>query len=163
MSHNMGSTLLAQWHIQCVRERLENDVEKADYIHNVNSFVRRIWVKKVKKVEKDEKGVSKAQKSPSMHPTLEVADVENSTMTYRGATTDVIKVGQRIIHKYCNTSPANFCDRSNSSSLLPTRTTMRSTRPSAISAQEFSSSRGKARFPPKYPRSPTIRFSVLNH
>ncbi|KAF1962892.1 hypothetical protein CC80DRAFT_588386 [Byssothecium circinans] len=102
----MGIDLLNQWHIQCVRPQLDTAQDETDYINSVDIFVRRIWVKRGTPASQNATGCSK----------LRVANVENSQMTYRGATTDTVKIRftletDRPTQNTMEKSIRHFCDR----------------------------------------------------
>ncbi|KAM0415952.1 hypothetical protein ACHAPT_013106 [Fusarium lateritium] len=94
---------LTTWHIQCVYQRLETIEEIANYIKEANTFITRIW--------------QGPRKDVPVPPKLRVDAVENLTITYRGASTNAVRLRFKLTpSRYGETDTfynaiSHFCKR----------------------------------------------------
>ncbi|KAM6536256.1 hypothetical protein FALCPG4_002267 [Fusarium falciforme] len=81
-----SATELTMWHIQCIHAPLQTTKAISRYIRNVNAFLDSLW--------------EDAGEAAPIPPQLEVDAVENSVVTHRGASMDVVRLRFKLLPKH---------------------------------------------------------------
>ncbi|RSL59723.1 hypothetical protein CEP54_007142 [Fusarium duplospermum] len=97
------ATELNVWHIQCIHSPLKTTRAISRYIQNVDTFLDRVW--------------EESEEAAVIPPQLEVDDVENSVVTHRGTSINVVRIRFKLPPKHKGDNDAfhsairHFCER----------------------------------------------------